>query len=31
MSWRQVRIIGLVLLCSVAAHYGFKIALMLMQ
>ena len=24
MSWQQVRIVGLVLLCTVAFHYGLR-------
>ena len=27
MTWRQVRVIGFVLLCTVLAHYGFRLAL----
>jgi len=31
MSWRQVRIIGIVLLCTVALHYGFRACLRLLE
>lgn len=31
MSWAQVRTIGFVLLCTVAMHYAFRLALLWWQ
>lgn len=31
MTWQQVKIIVLVLTCTVAAHYGFRLAMWWME